>query len=261
MKYGICIGIDKLDWVCIAAESGADYVEANFTQLAQADEETYAAFKNALEGNMIACEAANGFVPGTLPTTGEDVDDEALKAFVEKGMQRAQELGIRVVVFGSGASRSLKEGTGYRRGFEQLAKFLREIAGPVAEKYGISIAIEPLCPAESNIINTVKEGVMLAAASGRTNVSGLGDLYHMAIIGDTGDDLRALRGSILHTHISNPALNEVRRRRYPADVTEYDYADFIAAAEYAGCPRCSIEAGCEDFLSEAPRAIAVLRRL
>lgn len=259
MKFGVCLGYDQLDRIEIAAQCGFDYVEVGFAGMTQASDEAFAAFCGALDRFGIPCESANGFLPGTLPTTGENVDFAALEAFIDKGMRRASQIGIQVVVFGSSASRNLTDGTSYRRGAAQLIDFLREVAGPVAARYGIRVAIEPLRPAESNIINRVKEGILLAAASGCDNVGGLGDLYHMAVAGETGAELRDAAGCIFHTHIANPALDSHDPRRYPADPAEYDYADFIRAAIDAGCPRCSIEAGCTDFSLDAPKALAVLR--
>lgn len=259
MKYGVCVGIDKLDRVRVAAECGFDYVETSFGAMTNADDATYEAFKQTIRECNIPCESANGFLPREIRVTGDSVDSEVVRAFVEKGMQRAKELGIQVVVFGSGGARNLDESTSYTKGIQQLIVFLRDIAGPIAAKYGVRIAIEPLRPQESNIINRVKEGVMLAAAANCPNVGGLGDLYHMAVIGDNGDEIRAVKGSLYHTHIANPGLNSEKRRWYPADASEYDYKDFLDAVEYAGCPRCSIEASCDDFAVEAPKALAVLR--
>lgn len=261
MKFGVCLGYDQLERIEIAAKCGFDYVEVGFAAMTEADNAAYDAFRAALARNSIPCETANGFLPGRLRLTGDNIDLGEVRAFVEKGMARAKELGIQVVVFGSGAARSLDEATPFREGFCQLVKFLQEVASPVAAKYGISIAIEPLRMAESNIINSVKEGVMLAAASGCENVGGLGDLYHMHDCGDTPDDVLALKGSLLHTHISNPVSPAPRTRWYPLDAGEYDYAGFIRAAIEAGCPRCSVEASCEDFAAEAPKALAVLRSL
>lgn len=261
MKYGICVGMDQLNRIQVAAQCGYDYIEANFTAMTQADEATFAAFKEALAENNIPCEAANCFLPGNIRLTGPEADLASARAHIEKGMKRADELGIRVIVFGSGGARKVPEGTPFREAFEQLIVFLREVAGPIAAQYGISIAVEPLCPQETNIINRVKEGAMLAAASGCENVGGLGDLFHMAIIGDDGAELRALKGCLMHTHIANPALNTPKQRWYPADPAEYDYADFIRAAEYAGSPRCSVEGTCSDFETEAPKALETLRAI
>lgn len=259
MRYGVCVSMSQPEKIRIAAECGFDYVEIAFAELARADEAAFETLRAVLGETGMPCEAANGFIPGDIRLTGDKVDGEKARAHVETGMRRAKELGIQVVVFGSGAARSLDEETSFRRGFAQLAEFLGKIAGPVAERYGIRIAVEPLRPEESNIINRVKEGVMLAAASGCGSVGGLGDLFHMASVGDDVGELDALKGCIFHSHIANPALDTACPRRYPSVPEEYDYGSFIRAMERAGCLRCSVEAGCDDFAVEAPKAIAVLR--
>jgi len=261
MKFGVCLGIEAYDRIRVATECGFDYIEVPFSALTQASDETFDAFRAALAETGIPCEASNGFIPGNLPITGENADPEALRVFVEKGMRRAEQLGIQVVVFGSGAARKLPEGCSFHKGHEQLVEFLRKIAGPIAAAHGIRIAIEPLCYAETNIIHMVKEGVMLAAASGCENVGGLVDLYHMALNSDTTQNIRDVRGHLFHSHIANPALDTPKPRRYPADAAEYDYRGFIEAVRYAGCPRCSVEAGCDDFAADAPKALAALRSL
>lgn len=261
MKYGVCLGMGQLDRIRTAAECGFDYVEIGFAELERADVAAVKALQDVLAETGLACEAANGFIPGDIPLTGEHVDESQIRAHVETGMRRAKELGIQVVVFGSGGARSLDENTSFRRGFAQLAEFLGKIAGPIAAQYGIRIAVEPLRPQESNIINRVKEGVMLAAASGSENVGGLGDLFHMASVNDDVENLCDLKGCIFHCHIANPALNTEKPRVYPSDPAEYDYRSFVRAAESAGCPRCSIEAGCGDFDNEALKALAVLRSI
>lgn len=261
MKYGVCLSADQADRIRFAAECGFDYVELNFTELARMGDGDFENLRGVLDECGVSCEAANCFVPGDIRLTGADVDPEAACAHVEIGMKRAAELGIRVVVFGSGGVRSLDESTSFRDGFLQLAGFLGKIAGPIAAKYGICVAVEPLRKQESNIINRVKEGVMLAAASGCENVGGLGDLYHMATVGDSMDELRDLKGCIIHSHIANPALNTANPRRYPADPAEYPYGDFISAIQSTGCLRCSIEANCDDFEKDAPAALKFLRSL
>ena len=102
------------------------------------------------------------------------------------------------------------------------------------------------------IINTVKEGVMLASASRRHNVSGLVDLYHMALEGDTIDNIRQVKGNLSHAHIANPFETKSGRkaRSYPAGDDEYDYKGFIDALSYAGCKRCSVEASVIDLDSD-----------
>ena len=261
MRYGVCIGLDSSDKIRIAAESGFDYIECGFGTLAKCSDEEFELYKNVLSENNIKVEAANGFLPGELKVCGENVDTDALCAYVEKGMLRGSQIGLETVVFGSGGARCLPDCWDYTKGFLQLADFLRDIAGPIAEKYGVRIVMEPLRRKECNIINTVKEGVMLAACSGRENVGGLADLFHMVEEGDTNEDLKDIKGSLWHAHISNPVKRANANRIYPLGDNEFDYKAFIDALDHAGCTRCSIEASCFDFEKEAPVAAKLLKSI
>ena len=253
MKFGFCIG-DDYDKIKIAQECGADYVETGFNMLSRDPGGKFAAFADAIAASDIRCESANCFMPGELKLVGENVDYEAIGKYVEAGMRRGPEIGLKTVVFGSGGARSVPDGFPFDKACRQLAFFLKEYAGPTAEKYGIQIVVEPLC--DCNIINTGKEGAMLAAAADRPNVSGLVDLFHMAKIGDAIDNIRTLKGVIGHAHIAEPS-----DRRYPLSAEEYDYKAFVDALIYAGCPRCSVEAGTDDFAAEAPVAMRILKNL
>lgn len=252
MRYGVCIGSDAYK-ISVSRDAGFDYVETGFAMFAKEDTAEYDRFAAELEKCGMRCESANCFIPGELKTVGENVDREALAAYVERGMERGKKLGLETVVFGSGGSRSIPEGFPFDRAFRQLVSFLAETVSPIAEKYGITVVVEPLC--DCNIIRTVKEGAGLAAAVNKENIRSLGDLFHMCEMGDKPEDIRGLKGIIAHAHIAEP-----HTRVYPTDGTKYDYASFTEALEYAGCPRCSVEAGTEDFAKDAPMVIKVLKK-
>lgn len=260
MRYGVCVGNDTKK-VKLAAEVGYDYVESGFQFFGRGDDAEIENFIKVLDECNIKCEAANCFMPSDLPVSGPDVDDEKNAAFVEVGMRKGKEAGLKTVVFGSSGARRVPEGFGYDKAFRQLGHFLADIVSPIAEKYGITVTVEPLSPGESDIINTVYEGVMLSAMVNKDNIKGLADLYHMVNAGDTADDVKRLKGSICHGHISNPVSRNGQKRLYPLDDDEYDYKSFVEALEFAGCERCSIEAGCIDFDAEAPVAIKMLKSL
>lgn len=261
MRFGVCRGVDALADIKTAAEAGFDYIECGFSGLARCTDEEFEAFAAALKENNIKCEAANGFLPRDYKVTGEEFDEEKIAAYIEKGMERGARVGLKIVVFGSGKARAVPEGTPFAEGYRQLVYFLGEVASPIAAKYGVTVVTEPLRKDESNIIHTIKEGVMLGAATGKENVGGLGDIYHMLGAGDTFDDVRELKGDLLHAHISNPEGADGMKRLYPASEEEFDYRGFVDALVYAGCERCSVEANCRDFASEAPAAAKLLRSL
>ncbi len=69
-------------------------------------------------------------------------------------------LGGHIMVWGSPQQRSLEEGWDYAASFQRAAEVLR----PAAEhcsSLGITIAMEPLAPSETNFLNTAEETVRL----------------------------------------------------------------------------------------------------
>ena len=253
MKIGVCGGFDR---IAITAACGYDYIETNFKDLAKSSEEDFQKFLTALKDNNLACEAANCFLPGELKVTGENIDYQSLKEYLAVGYKRAAEAGIKVVVFGSGGARHIPEGYSYKAAINDIIKFMKEYAAPMAAEYGIDIVFEPLRKKETNIINTIKEGAMLASAINLPNVGTLGDLFHMYVEGDTYDDVRELKGIFRHAHMSYP--ESIDKRVYMKESDDFDYKGFFEALKYVGCERVSIEAGTDDFETDAREAIKVM---
>lgn len=262
MHFGMCMGIDNPQNIKIAKDAGFDYVECGFGFLSQAEDSIFEKFRDELKQNNIKCEAANCFLPADYVVIGQNYHSDKFTSFIEKGMKRGTEIGLEMIVFGSSIARSLPSSVSYIDGFSQLADFLGNVVSPIAKKYGMTVVIEPLRKDECNMINTVKEGALLAMTSGEDNIACLADLYHMEGVGDTVADIRQLRKSIRHAHFSNPESKKGLKRDFPKSLEEYDYKSFIEALEFAGCERCSIEARCTDFSSEtveSGKLIALLR--
>lgn len=251
MKFGSCVG-NEPEKIKLAAEFGFDYLEIGFRFFTTSDDETIEEYCRCLEENNIRCESANCFIPGELKVTGEDVDYEALKKHVETGMKKGIKAGLKTVVFGSGGARDIPEGYPYNKAAKQIAFFLKEIVAPVAEKYGITVVVEPLW--DSNIINTVKEGCIFASMAESENVKGLADSFHMFKMNDSFDNIKDVKGFLGHAHVAEPT-----KRVYPYENDGADYRAFIDALKFAGCPRCSIEASCDDFKAQAPVALKILK--
>lgn len=251
MKLGVCVGFEPEKIKC-AAETGFDYLEIGFGFFAKSDDETVEAYCKCLDENNIKCEAANCFIPGELKVTGESIDYDALAKHIEKGMKNGIKAGLKTVVFGSGGARSIPDGFPYHKAAAQIAFFIKNTVAPLAEKYGITVVVEPL--SDCNIINTVKEGAVFAAMAESENVKALADSFHMYTFGDSFENIRALKDFLGHAHIAEPT-----DRVYPYENDGADYKSFFEVLSFAGCPRCSIEAGCKDFIKEAPVAFKILK--
>lgn len=253
MKFGICVGSEK-DRIKCAADSGYDYVESRFAFFANSDDQTIDDYCATIAQYNLKCEAVNCFLPGTMKVVGDEIDYDALKDYIERGMKNGVKAGLEMVVFGSGGARSLPDGFPYEKGIRQLVYFLKEIVAPIAQKYDITVVIEPLSKKDTNIISTVKEGCMLAAMAESENIKGLSDSYHMCAGGDSFDNIRDVKGFLGHAHVAEPS-----ERVFPYEGDGADYRSYIEALEFAGCPRCSVEASTTDFLKDAPIAIKVLK--
>ena len=259
MRYGVCIPPTKPEQVRFVKEAGLDYVEANFIDLARMDDDAFAAWEQALSENGLKMEAGYCLVPGELPLT-VGYDPKALEAYLRAGLKRGYKLGLKRVSFGSGRARRLPDGMEYAEGVRCLIRALKDVIGPVCAEYGVTVCIEPLRANECNMINSLREGAMLAAAVNRDNVRLLADIYHMKP-DETYDDIRFLKGVIRHGHISQPFSDRGIKREFPSDPDAVDYKGFVDALEYAGAGTCSVEAACIDFPAEIVTAGRLLKNL
>jgi len=169
-------------------------------------------------------------------------------------MIRTNQLGVQYIVFGSGDARRVPKVFDMNNAYIQLSKFLKLIA-PIARKYGIKLAIEPLCAKECNIVGSITEGIMLAKMSEQPNVGVLADLYHMFQEGENINQILSAQGMLMHCHISYPV-----KRTFPKKSDGYDYSEFFYALSkihYNG--GISIEALSDDFENELKEAVNVLR--
>ncbi len=254
LRFGVCVPVDNPSVAAPLHDAGCDYVECSFTALGECTEDTFRRFADALADAGIRCERCNGFIPGRFPLLSGELDRAALEDFVSSTFDRAQALGVTAVVFGSGGARKVPEGMAAHDAYAGLAAFLHDIAGPAAAAHGARIVVEPLRRKECNIVHTLAEGALLARLADHPAVGLLGDLFHMADIGDGVDDVRLAKGILGHAHIACPG-----QRTFPVAGDGYDYAPFLAALSDAGCPTCSIEASApHGLLADIGPALSVL---
>lgn len=255
LRFGVCVPIDNPALAAPLRDAGCDYVECAFSALGDCPEDGFLRFADAYSAAGLRCERCNGFIPGKFPLLGEELDQAALEDFIHSTFCRAKTLGVTAVVFGSGAARKIPEGMPVLAAYEKLAAFLHDVAGPAAQANGACIAIEPLRRQECNIVHTLAEGALLARLADHPAVGLLGDLFHMADIGDGAADVRFARGILWHAHVACPGT-----RTFPAAGDGYDYAPFLSALRDAGCPTCSIEAGApRGLLEDIGPALQALR--
>src|SRR5207248_659966 len=102
--------------------------------------------------------AANSLVPASLKITGPTADLDALKKYMTTVLSRAQRLGIKTLVFGSGGARNVPDRFDREKAGKQIEDFVRASAD-IAAQHGVTLVAEPLNRGECNIINTVAEAM------------------------------------------------------------------------------------------------------
>ena len=255
MKIGVCVGTE-IERVKTAVKYGFDYGESHCQNIARMSFEELEEFKNA----GIPLLAANCFIG--MRIVGNERDIPAIKDYLDTLFEKSDYLGLKCLVFGSSGARNIPEGGTYDETFEQIAYFLKELVAPLAEKYKIYVAIEPLRKEESNIINTVPEAVRLAKKVDCPYIKVLGDVKHMCEGNDPFEDLPLYKGMLIHAHTSNPYPDPAlgKKRTYPKPGDEFNQDDFILPMIEAGVEMCSIEADVIDFDSDCAESIKVLSK-
>ena len=145
---------------------------------------------------------------------GNDVPTAALKDYMDACLARCRTLGASIVVWGSAGSRKVPEGFSRDRAREQIAVFL-QMAGDVARRHEIVIAIEPLRRQESNILNTGAESLEMVRLVKHPNVRMIIDYYHLREENEDARIVETAQREIVHFHFANP-----QGRVWPHELSE-----------------------------------------
>lgn len=252
MRFGICVGLDKIQ---VVQDVGYDYIElAVGTVKPEAPDAEFDAVREQFADAEIVPEAWNCLLPGDLKVTGPEVDRYRAERYLRTAFERIEELGGEVVVFGSGGARKVPEGFPMEEAREQVIEFAC-LAGRIAGSHGIDIAIEPLNVKETNIVNSVSEGMEIVRAAEHPFVKVLADLYHIEEENEPIQHVIEAGPDLVHTHTADTG------RLYPGSGS-YPHREFIEALRAIGYnDRMSVECKFNDFDTECRKALQFLRAL
>ena len=237
MKFGICNetyqGWDFARTCADVAKWGYDGIEiAPFTL---AEDPSRLTEKEAREFGRIARDAGLEVIglhwlllkPGGLHLTTPDAGvRKKTVEFAQHLARLCSAMGGKIMVWGSPKQRNVAEGQSYDDAFRCASEAMRavcEVAGPL----GVTIAMEPLGPAETNFLTTAEETVRFIKTVGHRACRLHLDVKAMSseqkpiprIIADSKQDLA-------HFHANDP------NRRGPG-FGEVDFAPIFAALKAA----------------------------
>ena len=251
MRFGMCCGIDKIPLV---ADMGYDYVELALANVLcpEKDDGEFEPLRKQILAAPLPCETFNMFMSGDIKITGPEADMPRLSAYAATATRRAHEVGGQIIVVGSAGARNIPDGFPRDRAQWQLQHAFK-IIGEEAALNDITVAIEPLCRKESNVINSVPEAVQLAREVNHPRVRVLADFYHIDEENEPMSNLIEAGDWIVHTHTADTG------RMQPGSGS-YDYPAFFAALKRIGYDtRVSLECGWNDFAAEGAPALEFLK--
>jgi sugar phosphate isomerase/epimerase len=240
----------------VLAKAAFDYIEEN-VQGFLVPEDSEAAFSAKLDAakqTALPILAANCFLPGTLKCTGPEVDLERIARYAEAAFRRAHQVGIRLIVFGSGGARQIPEGFDREVARNQFISCTRRIA-PLAERHGVTIVIEPLNKKECNFINSLAEGAAIVEAAGHPHLRLLADVYHMRMEQEPSDEIVRHGRWIEHVHVA-----ELEGRQAPGTQGE-DFGPYLRALKKINYRNAiSFECNWKQFPEQAAGSLREFRR-
>lgn len=142
MKLGCCASLWE-DMILKLPAAGADYAEAGFSSLMGKSLDQVRPRAAQLEKAGVSLESMNVLFPGDFRLTGPQADFSAVDSYLEENLPKAQALGVKVVVFGSGGARRVPEGFPQEEAFAQLVELCREHIAPAVAAHGITCCVEP----------------------------------------------------------------------------------------------------------------------
>ena len=246
------IGVDIIESL---AEAGFDYVELSLRDLVKLEEGRFSALARRVEGSGIRVEACNNFFPAEIPLTGPGARLDAALDYAAAAMERAARLGVRVIVFGSSEARNIPQGFSRSEAWNQLVDLLRNM-GPLADRCGLAVAVEPLNTRESNILNLASEALRMIREVNDPRIKLLVDFYHMGMENEDPGIMIEAGAAVGHVHFA-----KVRGRVFPdeADEASLRFFSLLKRIGYSG--RCSVEATTMSFDFDSRRALRLLKEM
>lgn len=198
-----------------AAKYGFDYIEPGAADIAAMSDDDFRDYSTDLLASPLRCHALNSLIRRPdLKVVGNDVSLSAVSDYLEPCFARCRKLGASIVVWGSAGSRNVPDGFSRERAWEQIAAYLH-MAGELARRHELIVAIEPLRHQESNIFNTGAEAHKMVRTVKHPNVRMIIDYYHLRSENEDPRIVETARQDIVHLHFANP-----HGRVWPHDLSE-----------------------------------------
>ena len=252
-RIGVCTDLSNN---AILANAGYIFIEEavrNFL-VPDADEPGFQNRLALLKQSKLPVEVCNVFIPGNLKSVGPGAVHNEILKFAEIVFRRAALAGVKIIVFGSGGSRSIPKDWSVDESTAQFVSLGKQMA-IIAERYNVVIALEPLNSKECNFINTAAEGAAIVRKIEHKNFRLMVDIYHMMMENETPEEIYKYGDLVYHVHIAE------KSGRSAPGVNNEDFRPFFKALKDTGYKgRISIECNWTDLEKQSGLAIQTIKR-
>ena len=209
-------------------------------------EEEWKRQKDMLFNCGLPLRSCNGFLPGTFRLTGPNADFAPALDYAEKVLRRADEVGVKTIVFGSSGARNVpgdlcgakEQKPNTEKGVEQYTEFCKLLCKRVEALKTVQVVIEPLRPNESNIINYVWQGMQIVREVNHPRLQQLADIFHMICGKESAQSLVDAGCHLKHCHIACKETRQFPGTR-PDDAENFKpYFDALKQIGYTGGVSC-----------------------
>ena len=243
-----------------AARYGFDFMEIPLGKVRDLDQKTLTEIAARAKAAGVPIESAHGFFTPDVVLYGDRSVEEAVLAYCTKNYEISKLLGVKICVIGSGKARSVPEGMEKAEAETRFAALLGKMADRAMD-FGISLAVEPLRYKETDLVNTLTDGIRIKRMADRKNVGCLVDFFHFFCNGENLADLDQLEpGELIHTHLARPnddrcapkAEDAPTLAKWAAKLKEIGYDRRVAL-------ECGWKPEFEDVAAEAAEQMRVFR--
>ncbi|WP_138991010.1 sugar phosphate isomerase/epimerase [Larkinella sp. C7] len=253
LPLGVCAGYEK---VGLLKTLGFSFIEESVGRflIPDAGDSQYEKNRVTLKTEGLPVRSYIYFFPGTLKSVGPTLHHEAILQRADLALKRAKECGSKNIVFGSGGSRAIPDGFDRATAKAQHIELCKKMA-PLAEKHGVTLAVEPLNRGETNFINSLAEGVEIIQAVNNPWFKLQCDIYHMLKEDEKPEEIIKYRQYITHCHIAE------KQKRTAPGVMGDDFKPYFRALKqikYEG--GLSLECNWTDFDNEVALGLATVKK-
>lgn len=196
----------------------------------------------------------NILFPSSVKITGPEVNEKKILSYLDTVFYRAKQANIPLIVLGSGGSRRLPEGYNYQQAKKEFIQLCRKMA-LVANKHGITIAIESLNHTETNFLNTLQDAANVVKKVNHPNFRLNADIYHMMKENEPAQHIIEAGNIIVYAEIA-----EKEKRTFPGVMKE-DFRPYLKALKSIGYKGpLVIEGKTNNLMVEAPLAYEYLSK-